>query len=54
MEGECDSEMATVIVAPEPHVLLFRRPKNFDEQLKRQELQQMMNGRAAGKLGRKK
>jgi len=40
--------------APEPHVLLFRRPKDFDEQLKRQELQQMMNGKAGQKLGRKK
>ncbi|TCD63540.1 transcription factor [Steccherinum ochraceum] len=39
---------------PEPHVLLFRRPKDFDEQLKRQELQQMMNGKTSQKMGRKK
>ena len=29
------------LVAPEPHVLLFRRPKNFDQ------MQAAMNGRAA-------
>ncbi|KAJ3551778.1 hypothetical protein NM688_g4512 [Phlebia brevispora] len=41
--------------APEPHVLLFRRPKNFDEQLKRREAeiqQQMQATKAkAGTLG---
>ena len=26
-------------VAPEPHVLLFRRPKNFDAQLRQHELE---------------
>ncbi|KAH8099578.1 CKS-domain-containing protein [Cristinia sonorae] len=40
--------------SPEPHVLLFRRPKDFDEQLKRQEMQQVMNGKANQKVARKK
>jgi hypothetical protein len=40
--------------APEPHVLLFRRAKNFDAVAAQQQLlaQQQLNGRAA--KGRKK
>lgn len=41
-------------LAPEPHVLLFRRPKDFDEQMKRQEMQNALNGKANAKMGRKK
>ncbi|KAF7791332.1 hypothetical protein EIP86_002346 [Pleurotus ostreatoroseus] len=40
--------------APEPHVLLFRRPKNFDEQMRRQaeQQQQRLNNKAkAGTTG---
>ncbi|THH19464.1 hypothetical protein EW146_g1692 [Bondarzewia mesenterica] len=43
--------------APEPHVLLFRRPKNFDQQYAQQQAyeRQLANGKlAAGKNGRKK
>ncbi|KAI0784392.1 regulatory subunit of cyclin-dependent kinase [Abortiporus biennis] len=43
--------------APEPHVLLFRRRKDFDEQLRlqNQQLQQQQQMRAAsGKYARKK
>ncbi len=48
------------ITAPEPHVLLFRRAKNFDAQLAQQQLyeqqqQQYANAKAAGtRNGRKK
>ncbi|KAI0690595.1 regulatory subunit of cyclin-dependent kinase [Cytidiella melzeri] len=35
--------------APEPHVLLFRRLKNFDEQLRRQELLKQQQLAAGGK-----
>jgi len=38
--------------APEPHVLLFRRPKNYVPP--QQQPQQPLNGRAGGKVGRKK
>lgn len=37
-------------VAPEPHVLLFRRPKNFDEQARRQELYKQQQLAAVGKV----
>jgi len=40
------------IHAPEPHVLLFRRPKDFEQQYQRQ--QQALNGKAATRNGRKK
>ncbi|TFY75844.1 hypothetical protein EWM64_g8168 [Hericium alpestre] len=43
--------------APEPHVLLFRRPKNFDAQAAQQQLfdqQQLANGKGATRNGRKK
>ncbi|ETW86190.1 hypothetical protein HETIRDRAFT_43527, partial [Heterobasidion irregulare TC 32-1] len=45
--------------APEPHVLLFRRLKNFDQQYAQQQAyeqqQQLANGKiAAGRNGRKK
>lgn len=38
-------------LAPEPHVLLFRRLKNFDEQLRQQQAEMQLGG---GKAGRKK
>ncbi|GJE87119.1 cyclin-dependent kinase regulatory subunit [Phanerochaete sordida] len=36
--------------APEPHVLLFRRPKDFDEQLRRQQLMEQMQASKNVKL----
>ncbi|EKM55316.1 uncharacterized protein PHACADRAFT_255850 [Phanerochaete carnosa HHB-10118-sp] len=36
--------------APEPHVLLFRRPKDFDEQLRRQQLMEQMQAGKTAKL----
>lgn len=36
--------------APEPHVLLFRRPKDFDEQLRRQQLMEQMQANKNAKL----
>jgi hypothetical protein len=44
-------------LAPEPHVLLFRRPKDFEQQFQQQQLQQQalaLNGKAAVRNGRKK
>jgi len=43
------------IHAPEPHVLLFRRSKNYDQQQYLQQMQSQANGKpVAGKNGRKK
>lgn len=45
-------ECSCYVPAPEPHVLLFRRPKNFDEQLRRQELMKQQQQLASkGKAG---
>jgi len=43
------------IHAPEPHVLLFRRAKDFDQQLLQQQIPVPANGKsAAGRNGRRK
>lgn len=44
-------EGTSQLAAPEPHVLLFRRPKNFDDQLRRQELQRQQQVATKGKAG---
>jgi len=43
------------IHAPEPHVLLFRRQKDYDQQLLQQQMQAQANGKnVSGKGNRKK
>jgi hypothetical protein len=47
----------TATVAPEPHVLLFRRAKNADSHqaaLQAQEMHSQLKAAGAGKNGRKK
>lgn len=52
LRGDSCPYKSTMRTAPEPHVLLFRRPKNFDQLLKRQELeQQAQAGNTRSKSG---
>ena len=51
------AQLDIITTAPEPHVLLFRRPKNFDQELKRKELElqeEIQSKSKTGAAGRRK
>ena len=56
LQSDNPEAVPTLSIAPEPHVLLFRRSKDYDQQqYLQQQMQSQANGKPiAGKNGRKK